>query len=64
MKHTFVRIMGNLYATTAVIAYRFYLIITDWMVRHHDIVVDLRQINITLNRFSAPGEQDFENMAL
>ena len=38
--------------------------IEDCMGRHHDIVVDRLQINDTLNRFLAPGEQDFENMAL
>ena len=31
---------------------------------HHAIVVDCRGINDTLNRFSAPGEHDFENLAL
>ena len=35
-----------------------------FMGRHRAIVVDCRRISDTLNRFSVPGEQDFENMAL
>ena len=59
-----VEMKENLYDTTAVIAQMFYLIITDLMGRHRGIFVDRHQKNITLNRFLAPGEQDFENMAL
>ena len=34
------------------------------IVRHSAIVVDRRRINDTLIRFLAPGERDFENLAL